>query len=303
MSTDVKTALGRMIRLLREAEGLSQEKLAERAGITYQYLSAVENGKENFTVGILESVSIALGLQFPDLIVRAFADENLPPTVKDDFFIQEAPLPPGLTIPGIKSALNETHKIIRLINATLRNVSGRPLSSYIQGNNFSGIVSNILCDSFSRFTPFKHNHDQRYPDLVNKGVNDVTLAGLEVKTTIRPGKGGESHNGHSGWHVVACYALDQESGDIRFIHVMFAYLHGHDRDDADWKYVGSKVNEETGSQRTETYVTTGGGTAKLRHGSVYLDTDKVHFARWRTSPQVAIPAHSPFAKRVKGNSK
>ncbi|MHB9027098.1 MAG: helix-turn-helix domain-containing protein, partial [Armatimonadota bacterium] len=261
MSTDTKTVIGRMIRLLREAEGLSQEKLAERAGITYQYLSAVENGKENFTVGILESLAVALGLPFPVLIERAFKDESLPPTVKDDYFIQEAALPPGLAIPDVKAALNETHRVIRLINQTLRSVSGRPLSGYIQGNNFSGIVSNILCDSFSRLTTYHHNHDQRYPDLVSKDPGGATLAGLEIKTTIRPGKGGESHNGHSGWHIVACYALDTESGDIRFIHVMFAYLNGHDRDDADWKYVGSTVNEETGSQRTETYVTTRSGTA------------------------------------------
>ena len=273
MSSDAKTKIGRMNRLLREAKGLSQGKLAERAGITYQYLSAVENGKENFTVGILESVASALSLPFSVLVEQAFADNNLPPTVNDKFFIQEAALPPGLTILHIKTALNETHSLVRLINATLRKVSGRPLSQYIQGNNFSGIVSNILCDSFSLFTPYKHNHDQRYPDLIYKDANGVTIAGLEVKTTIRPGKGGESHNGHSGWHVVACFSLDKETGDICFIHVMFAYLNGHDRDDADWKYVGSKVNVETASQRTETYTTTGDGTAKLRHGTVYLDSE------------------------------
>jgi transcriptional regulator with XRE-family HTH domain len=286
-----------MIRLLREAAGLSQEKLAEGAGITYQYLSAIENGKENFTVGILESIAAALGLPFLELVEHAFADNSPPPTVKKEYFIQHVELPPRLTVPGIVAALNETHRVVRLINTTLRRVSGRPLSGYIQGNNFSGIVSNILCDSFSRLTPYKHNHDQRYPDLVCKSTNDATVAGLEVKSTIRPGKGGESHNGHSGWHVVACFSLDRDSGDICFVHVMFADLIGHDRAHADWKYVGSKVNEDTGSQRTETYVTTGVGTAKLRHGTVYLDTEYVKIARWRTSPDVRAPVHSPFAKK------
>ena len=297
MNTDAKTAIGRMVRLLREANGLSQSKLAERAGITYQYLSAVENGKENFTVGILESLANALSVPFPVIIERAFAEEIMPPTTKDEFFFPAAALPPGLTTLGIKEALNETHRILLLINVTLRGVSGRPLSAYIQGNNFSGIVSNILCDSFSRLTAYKQNHDQRYPDLINRDTNGETIAGLEVKTTIQQGKGGESHNGHSGWHVVACYDLDRVSGDICFIHVMFAYLNGHDREDADWKYVGSRVNEETGSQRTETYITNRNGTAKLRHGTVYLDTEKVKYHRWRTSQEVTIPAHSPFAKK------
>ena len=45
-----------------------------------------------------------------------------------------------------------------------------------------------------------------------------------------------------GGMLSARHSLDQESGDVCFIHVMFAYLNGHDREDADWKYVGSKVN-------------------------------------------------------------
>jgi transcriptional regulator with XRE-family HTH domain len=296
---DAKTTIGRAVRLLREASGLSQEKLAERAGITYQYLSAVENGKENFSVGILESIAGALRLEVPLLIERAYGDLRSMPTANPSFFQRSTPLPPRLSISHIEAALNETHKVIRLINSTLFKVSGRPLPAYIQGNNFSGIVSNILCDSFSRLTPYKHNHDQRYPDLVCKTKDNKLIAGLEVKTTIRPGKGGESHNGHSGWHLVACFNLDRESGDIKFIHVMFADLIGHDKPHADWKYVGSKVNEETGSQRTETYITTPAGTAKLRHGTVYLDTALVDISRWRTSPDVPIPSYSPFQRKDK----
>jgi len=53
---DAKTTIGRAIRKLRETADLSQEKLAENADITYQYLSAVENGKENFSIGVLESL-------------------------------------------------------------------------------------------------------------------------------------------------------------------------------------------------------------------------------------------------------
>jgi len=296
MSKDAKTTIGRVIRFLRESGGLSQEKLAERAGITYQYLSSVENGKENFSIGVLDALARALGIDIPVLVEQAYAAPTAVSAVEQKFFIPGATLPPKLTIPQIEAALNETHKIIRLVNTTLHRVSGRPLSRFIQGNNFSGIVSNILCDSFSRLTPYKHNHDQRYPDLVCRASDGRLLAGLEVKTTVRPGKGGESHNGHSGWHVVACFSLDKDAGDIRFTHIMFADLIGHGRPDADWKYLGSKVNETTGSQRTETYITTPVGTAKLRHGSVYLDTNLVDISRWRTSTIVEAPEHSPFGK-------
>lgn len=293
---DAKTSLGKAIRQIRESLRLSQEKLAGDAGITYQYLSALENGKENFSIGILESLARSLGTSVAPLVAQAFnPNPTPPPKVHRRFFIKDAPLPRGLTAQHLEKALNETQSVIRMINATLMQVTSRPLSAYIQRNNFSGIVSNILCDSFSRFTPFKHNHHQKYPDLIHvtSGRQNV---GLEVKSTIRPGKGGESHNGHSGWHVIACFALDETSGDIEFVHIMFADLVGHGKANADWKYVGSNVNDETGSQRTETYTTTPGGTAKLRHGTAYLNTDRVTIARWRTDKAIPIPAHSPFRK-------
>jgi len=295
---DAKTTIGRTLKTLRESRGLSQENLAEKADITYQYVSDVENGKQNFSIGVLESMSAALGLDLPALVEAAYASPKPLPLVASGFFIKNAALPPGLTLAHVESALNETQRIIRLINTTLTKVADRPLSSYIQGNNFSGIVSNILCDSFSRLTPYKHNHHQKYPDLIRQPGNAAHPAGLEVKTTIRPGKGGESHNGHSGWHVIACYELDAATGDIGFAHVMFADLVGHGRPKADWKYVGSTVNKDTGSQRTETYTTTPAGTAKLRHGTAYLDQEKINILRWRTDPSMPTPAHSPFMKRV-----
>lgn len=294
--------IGQAIRRLREANGFSQDRLAEQAGITYQYLSAVENGKENFTIGILESVARALGLQVDTLIDRAYADRRPIPIVQPRFFIDAAPLPPGLTQGHLQSALNETHKVVRLINTTLIKAARRPLPAYIQGNSFSGIVSNILTDSFSRLTPYKHNHDQKYPDLVSKNARGANVAGLEVKSTIRPGKGGESHNGHSGWHVIACFSLDDKSGDVSFIHVMFAKLIGQGKPNADWKYVGSAVNAETGSRRTETYNTTPAGTAKLRHGTVYLDSSVINISRWRTDASVPTPPYSPFRPRAQKGS-
>jgi len=296
---EAKSAIGATIRQLREAAGFSQERLAERAGITYQYLSAVENGKENLSLGILEALANGLGLSLATLVERSFEPSRVMPLVQRQFFIEKASLPPRLTLSGLEAALNETHKIIRLINTTLTKVAERPLSAYIQGNNFSGIISNILCDALSRLTPYKHNHDQRYPDLICKSEKGSQVAGLEIKTTIRPGKGGESHNGHSGWHMVACFSLDKASGDIRFVHVMFAELMGHGKPKADWKYVGSKVNEATGSQRTETYTTTPAGTAKLRHGTVYLDTAAINITRWRTDSSNPAPAYSPFRKNQK----
>lgn len=295
---DAKKILGLAIRTQREALKLSQERLSERADITYQYLSALENGRENFTIGVLEALSHSLGTNLPDLVSAAYSQAELNTNFPgiDRGFLREVPLPKELSTSHLADVLDETQRVIRLLNESLIKAGGRALPSYVQANNFSGIVSNILSDSFDRLTPFKHNHDQRYPDLINRDKDGNEVAGLEVKSTIQVGKGGESHNGHSGWHVIACFKLNEQNGDIRFIHVMFADLIGHIEENSDWKYVGSTVNSESGSQRTETYNTTGKGTTKLRDGTAYIDRDEISFARWRQQRDGPIPKYSIFYK-------
>ena len=218
----------------------------------------------------------------------ALSEGEESPAAKPQMF-RDVPLPVGLTKEHLAEAMDYTTALIGAINRDMREGVGQPLINFIQANNFSGIVSNILTDALSRFSPYKHNHDQRYPDLKNAdGV------GLEMKAANKAGKGGESHNGHGGWHLIACFDLDKKSGNIRFLQIEIADLISYqDEPDGDWKYCGSSRNSE-GSQRTETYYTTNRGTWKLRDGSAYLDSDLVNYSRWRRTG-VEIPCHSPFA--------
>ena len=119
MSADAKIVIGRTIRALRESKGFSQEKLSARAGITYQYLSAIENGKENFSIGILEAIANALAIEVSRLVEMAYADPSPVRAVQDIFFVSQAPLPPRLSIPHIKSSLEN---ILALLAATDRRV-------------------------------------------------------------------------------------------------------------------------------------------------------------------------------------
>jgi len=92
--------------------------------------------------------------------------------------------------------MNATQRILAVINSNLVSNGAKPLFEYIQGNNFSGLVSNIFCDAMHDHSPYKHNSHQAYPDLVNPQiVEQGKPAGLEVKSTIQVGKGGESHKG------------------------------------------------------------------------------------------------------------
>ena len=297
---EAKAVIGRFIRKLREQKQLTQEQLSGAAGITYQFLSGMENGRENFSIDVLESLAKALGAPLPQLVSAAFAPAVSASTLvaKPEYFRPQVPLPPGMKLAHVEAAINATQTIVSGINANLLTAGAKPLPAYIQGNNFSGLVSNMLCDALNDHSPYKHNSHQAYPDLINASAKvGGKPAGLEIKSTIQIGKGGESHNGHSGWHLVACFQIEAKTGNIRFIHLMFAVLNGHTHAEPDWTYVGSKVNAETGSRRTETYNTTLIGLTKLRDGSAFLDPTAVEFKRWRQQRRGAMPSYSIFASQ------
>ncbi len=60
-SKAVLQRLGMRIRELREAEGLSQERVSDLAGVTRTYLNQIEHGSRN--VGIVTLVMIAIALR------------------------------------------------------------------------------------------------------------------------------------------------------------------------------------------------------------------------------------------------
>jgi transcriptional regulator with XRE-family HTH domain len=296
--------LGRCIRTLREQRQLTLEQLANQAGISYQYLSGLETGKENFTIGVLENIARSLSLQVNVIVALAYQEGGAlaAPRVNPAYFRSNVPLPDRLTAAHIEAAANTTQLIVHRINHHLHLETGKPLSEFIQGNNFSGIVSNIFCYALDAVSPYKHNSHTDYPDLICPEGNAGRGEGLEVKATINVGKGGESHNGHGGWHAVACFRRDPR-GDIVFIHIMVARLNSHRDPNPDWKYQKSTVKSDSGSQRTETYITTLSGTTKLRDGTVYLDPTQVDFKRWREDrggnppPAWSIFTERPVKKR------
>ena len=222
------------------------------------------------------------------------ADRLVPETTEEEFY-RDVPLPSGLTLGDLKNALDFTQELMAMLNYEISSHTGVPLSKLIQRNNFSGIVSNLLAVAMERRTDYVRNSDQEHPDLKHR---DDGL-GLEIKASVKPGKGGEGHNGLGGWHLIACYELDEESGLIRFSNIEVAELISHHQEnDGDWKYMGSSVSD-SGTQRTETYSTTARGTWKLRHGSAYLDPvvwsnwENLKRQMWRGGP---VPDWSPWAQ-------
>lgn len=64
----LKGNLSRRVMTARKAVGLSQEELAEKAGIDRTYVSQIERGISNPSLVVLVKLSQALGVEVVDLI-------------------------------------------------------------------------------------------------------------------------------------------------------------------------------------------------------------------------------------------
>jgi transcriptional regulator with XRE-family HTH domain len=58
---------GKLVRRLREENGYSQEDFAFRVGLHQTYVSSVERGERNVTIGTADRIAKALGTTLADL--------------------------------------------------------------------------------------------------------------------------------------------------------------------------------------------------------------------------------------------
>ena len=61
-------AFGKRVREVRKSKGISQEKLAEMAGIDRSYMGNIERGEKNVTLNKAYEICDALDVKIQDLI-------------------------------------------------------------------------------------------------------------------------------------------------------------------------------------------------------------------------------------------
>ncbi len=71
MAGDIRRSFGLAVRGARQDQGLSQEGLAELAGLHRTYVGDVERGERNVSLVNIERLSAALGLLPSDLLRHA----------------------------------------------------------------------------------------------------------------------------------------------------------------------------------------------------------------------------------------
>lgn len=68
-SQDLRMVFARNMRSLRQTRGISQEKLAELAGLHRTYVSSVERGERNISIDNIERLAKALDAA-PEFLLR-----------------------------------------------------------------------------------------------------------------------------------------------------------------------------------------------------------------------------------------
>ncbi|MBE3646039.1 MULTISPECIES: helix-turn-helix domain-containing protein [Paenibacillus] len=81
---ELRKQIGTRIRAIRNAKGLTQQKLADIASLDYRYIGALERGERNFSIDTLEKVLTALNVSISELM---FSEEHM---TTDEMIRQEA---------------------------------------------------------------------------------------------------------------------------------------------------------------------------------------------------------------------
>ncbi len=67
---DVRLRFGKRIRRLRQSRGLSQEALADLAGVHRTYMGGIERGERNVSLKNLEAIANALSVSMAELLTE-----------------------------------------------------------------------------------------------------------------------------------------------------------------------------------------------------------------------------------------
>ncbi|WKL04467.1 helix-turn-helix transcriptional regulator [Paenibacillus amylolyticus] len=106
--SELRQLIGTRIRAMRNAKGLTQQKLADIAGLDYRYIGALERGERNFSIDTLEKVLLALDVSINELtIVTGDDQDSVRQSAIDEFILNT-------------SKLNNEHmKVIQKINSEI----------------------------------------------------------------------------------------------------------------------------------------------------------------------------------------
>ena len=226
MSDTVLKRLGARLRHLRQAQGISQEGLADLAGLHRTYIGGVERGERNISFINLLALGEALGISLSTLVDGVDDDDvpRRPPpqgpqcNVTDDVrhgavIHQDILVKLGLSTTVVCEAIQYTHRVLDLIDTGLVETSGDRLASLIELANLSAIVGNLFRSGVAKASggAFEANSPHTFPDLL--AVNPDGLD-IEIKVALE-NNNPKGHLVKPGPHITVRYVLANEKGQYK----------------------------------------------------------------------------------------
>ena len=81
--------IGKAIKDLRQQKGFKQTDFAVKCGLSQSYLSSIEKGKKEPTLGILKQIANALAIPMPILVFFSLDKDDIAESKRDAFIMLE----------------------------------------------------------------------------------------------------------------------------------------------------------------------------------------------------------------------
>lgn len=218
----VISALAHRLKARRIDLGLTQEELADRAGLNPRHVQKLEAGELNVTIGTLASLALALDVTITDLL-----EPHLLERARPRASILQRPQPSnmlancrntnalvniGLTPETLCHAITHAHMVLdsldeRLTESGLERLGG----GTVELANLSSIVGNLLGAGIALHSGgrFNRNRPHTFPDLLPSEGN--LGSGIEIKVALEKNRP-KGHLAKSGIYLTFRYVLMASDG-------------------------------------------------------------------------------------------
>jgi transcriptional regulator with XRE-family HTH domain len=224
MTAPVVPQLLILLTAIRRSQGLSQEDLADAAGIHRTYVGLIEKGERVPTVAVAARLSEALGYSLSSLLQQA---ESIVTGSQDEasfLAAQKARIPKaeclrnqqylsqylGLDSTCILETIRSTYRTLDTIDHQLLATSSPPISRLVELANLSSMVGNLVGASLAEASNglYARNKPHHYPDLLPLKSTAVELELKMALETNRP----KGHLPKSGNYITFRYVLGDRFG-------------------------------------------------------------------------------------------
>ena len=220
------TELLRLLGALRQDRGLTQEELADRAGVHRTYLGLLERRERAPTVGVAIALADALGYSLAEMLQEAELMVSKRATEADIIAAERARRPKpacirnaerlkefsGLTGKILLDAISNTYRTLDTIDRQLVAKGSPPMGRLVELANLSSMVGNLVGAALAAASDglYQRNKPHHYPDLIPLGEHTIDLEVKMALETNRP----KGHLPKAGNYVTFRYVLGDRLGSF-----------------------------------------------------------------------------------------